>query len=258
MTLKYSPDLKHRLGDWVLPPQQILMIVLEFTCVALALTLVYLSIKVCNIKRSIFLLGLPFGFFFLMISYIFLGLHLVDLATSSIQSVTPLSSSLMWLRVVTQTIGIGLIAFLYLFASRYQHITRINYLRILGGSTILIIIAFGALYFFNPANIASVYADTSIFSVLNMILLSFITCLLLRKVQLAPKKHSGLLSAPVAFFCLWLGQLFFLIFGYAGGGVVALIASQISRVVSLALFIRIYYVANKEVPAYDGKQTEQS
>jgi hypothetical protein len=234
------------------------MIVLEFTCIALALALVYLSFKVCSTKRSIYLLGLPFGFFFLMISYTFLGLHLVDLTTSAIQSVTPLSSALMWLRVVTQTIGIGLIAFLYLFASRYQHITKLNYLRILASSTILILVAFVVLYFFNPKNIASVYADTNLFSVLNIVLLSFITCLLVRKVQLNPKSYSGLLSVIIAFFCLWLGQLFFLIFGYASGGVVALIASQTARVVSLALFIRIYYVANKEVSTYDGEQTEQS
>jgi hypothetical protein len=233
------------------------MIVLEFACIALALTLVYLSFKVCNTKRSIYLLGLPFGFFFLMTSYIFLGLHLVDLTTSSIQDITPLSSSLMWLRVVTQTIGIGLIAFLYIFASRYQHVTKTSYLLILAGSTVLILGAFGALYFFNPSNIASVYTDTNLFSLLNIVLLSFITCLLVRKVQLTSNKHSGVLTAPVAFFCLWLGQLFFLIFGYAGGGVVALIASQIARVASLALFIRIYYVANKEVSSYAGEQTEQ-
>jgi hypothetical protein len=164
----------------------------------------------------------------------------------------------MWLRVVTQTIGIGLIASLYLFASRYQHITKINYLRILGTSTILIICAFGALYFFDPSNIASVYADTNLFSVLNLTLLSIITCLLLRKIRLAPKKHSGLLGAPIAFFSLWLGQLFFLIFSYAHGGIIALIASQIARVVSLAIFIGIYYVANKEVSAYDGNEKKQS
>lgn len=234
------------------------MLVLEFTCIALASALVYLSFKVCSTKRSIYLLALPFGFFFLLISYIFLGLHIVDLAATSLQSITPLSSSLMWIRVVTQTIGIGIIAFLYLFASRYQHITKLNYLRILAGSTVLILIAFAALYFFDPANITSVYSDTNLFSILNIILLSFITCLLIRKVQLASQKHSGLLSAPLAFFCLWLGQLFFLIFAYVGGGVTALIASQIARFVSLALFIRIYYVANKEVSTYAGEQTEQS
>jgi hypothetical protein len=228
-------------------PQQVLMIVLEFTCIALAFTLVYLSSKVCNTKRSICLLGLPFGFFFLMISHIFLSLHLVDLTTSTLQSVTPLSSSLMWLRVATQTIGIGLIAFLYLFASRYQHVTKTSYLFILSGSTVLILVAFGALYFFNPSNITLVYADTNLFSLLNLVLLSFIICLLARRIQLASNSTSGVSSTPVAFFCLWLGQLFFLIFGYAGGGVVALIASQIAPVVSLGLFIRIYYVANKEV-----------
>jgi hypothetical protein len=223
------------------------MIVLEFTCIALALTLVYLSLKVCNTKRSIYLLGLPFGFFFLMISYIFLELHMIDLTSSSIQAVTPLSSALMWLRVATQTLGIGLITLIYLFASRYQHITRQNYLRILAGSTILILGAFVALYFCNPQNIASVYSNTNLFTIVNLALLSFITCLLLRRAQLTSQKHSGLLSAPVAFFCLWLGQLFFLIFGYASGGVVALIASQIARVVSLAIFLAIYYIANKEV-----------
>jgi hypothetical protein len=236
-------------------PERAIMLVLEFTCIALALTLVYLFFKVCNTKRSNILLGLPFGFFFLMLSYVFLGMHLIDL---TFQNVDVLSSSIMWLRVVTQTVGILLITCSYLFASRYQHITRSSYLITLAGSTVLVLGAFGALYFFKPIGIESIYADTNLFSLVNIVLLSFIICLLVRRFQVSSKTGSGLISAPVAFIFLWLGQLCFLVFAYAGGGNTALILSQIARVISLVLFIRIYYVANKEVSTYAGEQTEQS
>jgi hypothetical protein len=234
-------------------PERAIMLVLEFTCIALALTLVCLFFKVCNTKRSIFLLGLPFGFFFLMLSYIFLGMHLIDITFQG--GISALSSSIMWLRVVTQTIGIVLITSSYLFVSRYQHISKSSYLITLVGSTALAFVAFAALYFFQPYGLYAVYADSRIFSLLNIILLSFIICLLARRLQSKSKAGSGLISAPVAFIFLWLGQIFFLIYAYANGGNIALIVSQITRLISLVLFIRIYYIASKEVSTYAGEQT---
>ena len=156
------------------------MIVLEFTCIALALALVYLSFKVCNTKRSIYLLGLPFGFFFLMISYIFLGLHLVDLTTYPFRRYKAFQLT----HVVKSSYPDN--------RNRLNHIplpirqsipahSKNSYLLILAGSTILILTTFGALYYFNPSNITSVYHDTHLFSLLNIILLSFIICLLLGK-----------------------------------------------------------------------------
>jgi hypothetical protein len=234
---------------------QIIKLAFELICIALALSLVILFFKTYNTKRSFFLLGLPFGFFFLMFSYIFLGMHIVDLM---FQTVNPLSSSLMWLRVVTQTLGIVLITLSYIFASRYQHISKLNYLLILLCSTVLLFSIFGALFVINPAGLSSIYTDTNLFSIVNLVLLSFIILFLTGKNKLNPRKVSTLISAPVAFIFLWFGQLIFLGYAYGGGGDLILIASQVPRVISLALFITIYYMTFKEVSTYADQQTEQS
>ena len=73
-----------------------LIISLEFLCVALALILVYLFFKIYQTKCSKVLLGMPFGFLFLLISYLFLGLHMINLTFYNISS---FSSILMWVRV---------------------------------------------------------------------------------------------------------------------------------------------------------------
>ena len=234
---------------------RVILLVLEFTCIALALALVCLFFKVYNRKRSIFLLGLPFGFFFLMLSYVFLGLYLVDL---TFESVNPLSSLIMWLRVIIQTIGFALIAFSYFSAGRYQNITKYTYSIILIGSMGLVFSLFGALYFVNPSDLASVYTDINLFSIVNIALLSYVILFLSRKLQLSSRRVSGLTSAPLAFACLWLGQLSLLIYALAGGGDAALLGSQVARVVGLALFLRMYYLASKERSTDAGEQTEQS
>ena len=184
------------------------MLILEFSAVALALTLVYLFSKIYKTKHSLFLLGLPLGFFFLASSYFFLGIHLIDL---TFQNVNNLSSSLMWLRVVTQTIGFALIASSYLFVGKYQNTTKQSYLVILSSSTALILIIFGFLFVINPSGIASVYSDNDLFTVVNLALLSYIILFLIRKLQLTNRGVSALISGPAAFTFLWIGQFSFLV-----------------------------------------------
>jgi len=237
------------------PALQALIIILEFSCVALALTLFYLFFKIYKTKGSIFLLGLPIGFFFLMSSYFFLSAHLVD---SVFQSVNTLSSSIMWLRVITQTIGFVLIASSYVFASRYQHTTKQNYLVILSGSTALMLIAFGILFVSNPSGISSIYSYINLFVIVNLALLSYIIIFLTRKLMLANRKGSALISGVVAFASLWIGQFSFLVWALANGGSVALVGSQVARVVSFAIFIRIYYVSSKESSTDAVEQAKQS
>jgi hypothetical protein len=231
------------------------MLILEFSAAALALTLVYLFSKTYKTKRSLFLLGLPLGFFFLASSYLFLGAHLIDL---TFQNVNSISSSLMWVRVVTQTIGFVLIASSYLFAGRYQHTTKQSYLVILSGSAALILIAFGLLFVINPSGLASVYSDNQLFAIANLALLSYIILFLFRKLQLTNRGASALVSGPMAFTFLWLGQFSFLVWVLADGGDIALIGSQVARVISFVIFLRIYYTASKEQSTNALSQKKQS
>ncbi len=163
----------------------------------------------------------------------------------------------MWFRVVTQTIGFVLIAFSYLFAGSYQNTTKRSYLIILSGTVALIFGAFVILILANPSGLESVYSNNEIFATINLVLLSYIILFLVRKLQLIKLKVTDLIIAPVAFLALWLGQFSFLVFSFAGGGNIALVGSQIARVVGLALFIQICYQASKET-SDAPEQTKQS
>jgi hypothetical protein len=233
---------------------RILIIILEIVCIALATTLVYLFSKIYKTKRSFFLLSLPIGVFFLMSSYLFLLAHHLDL---SFRVIDPLSSSIMWLRAVTQTIGFSLIAVSYIFASRNQNTSKQSYLVILAGSCSLMFSALGVLYFLNPSGLSLIYSYTQLFSLVNIALLSYIIIFLDKKLLNAKTRSSGLFFSMLAFVCLWLGQIVFLVFALANGGVVALVGSQIARIVGFAIFIIIYYSASKEA-SHNCDQKKQS
>jgi len=171
----------------------------------------------------------------------------VHMVNSTFQNLASFSSSLMWVRVVTQTVGYSLMAVSYVVAGRFQGTSRRSYLIILLGVTALILSAFGLLFLFSdPAVLASVYSYIGIFTMVNLALLSYIILFLFRKIQLAKGGFKDLLSAPLAFVFLWIGQFSFLIWSVTDGGTIILIASQVARIMSFVLFVQIYYVASKE------------
>ncbi len=217
--------------------------------IVLALALVYLFFKVYRLEQSTFLLGLPFGFLFLAVSYIFLGVHL------AYTSVDTFSSSLMWLRVVTQTWGYALIAASYFLSTRSQKGTGRNLFAISVLSFVSIFFAFGLLLIFNPAGLSVVYSANELFTVTNLCLIGYIIFFLVRKLELANGGVSGLTSAPLAFAFLWIGEFSYLLWEF-DRGMAALVGSQIARVIALVLFIRIYYLTSKGLPALDSKQAE--
>jgi len=191
-----------------------------------------------------FLLGLPFGFSFLLASYFFLGLHMINLTYYHISA---FSSILMWVRVLTQSIGFTLIAISYLIAGRYQGTSRRSYSIILLGTTSLVFSVFGFLtLFLSPLKLASVYSSNSLFTVVNLALLSFIILFLFRKMYLARVKSKNLLSAPLAFVFLLLGQFIFLVWSTVSNDTIILIGSQVARIVGFVLFVQIYYASRKE------------
>ncbi len=226
------------------------LMVIGIVTIPIAIALSYLFFKVYRYQRSITLLGLPVGFLFLTISYVFLGAHLVYPAMD------PISSSLMWLRVATQTWGFTLIAASYFMANRTQKITKHSYLALSLWSIVAVVCIFALLLVINPVGLSSVYADNGLFTAANLGLLTYIMFCLIRKIKLTTGKVSSLVGAPIAFGLLWLGQLSFLLWDLNNGGTVCLFGSEVTRLVSLALFILIYYQASKEVSAIDKYETK--
>jgi hypothetical protein len=219
--------------------------VLGAVSIALALILVILFFKVYKTQRSIFLLGLPFGFLFLSLSYLFLGAHLV------LPYEQTLSGSLMWLRVITQTGGFLLIALSYYLSNRSQNQkkSRYSFATISLFLVISVTILFCLLVIINPSGLTSVYILNDYFTVANLCLLGYIIIFLTLKFMHSNRART-LVSAPIAFTLLWIGQLMFLVWD-VGSSEIPLLSSQIVRIAALAIFIEIYYLAIREAPASD-------
>lgn len=195
-------------------------------------------------RRMTFLLGIPFGFLFLLISHFFLGIHMINL---TFYDISAFSSTIMWVRVVTQTIGFSLITLSYIIAAWHQGTSKRSYLIILISTILLVLGVFEFLLLFaNPLDLAAIYGSNRIFAIVNLVLLSMITVFLFRKIKFKNGKTPILLSAPLGFFCFWLGQFLFLVYSLVIHDSAVLIGSQIVRIVGFALFVQIYYSARKE------------
>ncbi len=111
-------------------------------------------------------------------------------------------------------------------------------------SLVGIICVFGLLLIINPTGLQTVYSINEIFSIVDLGLLIYVVAFLVRKLELSNGGVSGLISAPLAFAFLGLGEVSFLIWSI-DSSMTALVLSQIARVLGLLLFIRIYYLARK-------------
>jgi hypothetical protein len=213
------------------------LIISQAISVILALTLVYLFSKSYRLQRSVFLLGLPLGFFFLAISYVFLALSIANRGVMA-------ADSFMWLRLVTQTFGFVFISATYYFSSKPQKTTRFAFLAILTATTTIILILFALLFIAPPIGLPSVSVINDFFGVANLVFVGYIIAFLIRKLELAGAGVSGLVSAPLAFTILWIAQLTILIWSI-DGSLASLITANIARIVALTLFLRIYYLTSK-------------
>lgn len=224
------------------------LVLIEVVSIALALALVYLFLNAYRVKHSYSLLGLPFGFLFLAVSSsFFLGAYFAQNWA--------LFGLFMWLRVVTQCCGFALIAFSYFSSHKPPKSNRRRFLVVLLWSFILVLCIFGLLAAIYPIGLSSVFSANEIFTLANLALLTYITIFLIRRLELAKDRVSGLITAPIAFALLWLGQFSFLIWDIDRSSV-ALDSSHVMRVIGLALFIRIYYLTGKGQPADDNEQAQ--
>jgi hypothetical protein len=206
----------------------------------LSVILVYLFFRVYWSQRSLYLLGMPIGFLFLAISNFFLVLHFFYPNTIIF------STSLMWIRVITQTWGFILIASSYYLSRKREKTTKFGLIDLSAWSVVSVICIFGLLVLLNPAMIlATVYVSNGFFSIVNLALLSYIFIFLLRNLDSAKNLAKGMVATPLVFALLWLGQLCFLIWDIDKSQV-ALLGSQASRAAGLGIFIWIYYLVSKE------------
>ncbi len=133
----------------------------------------------------------------------------------SFNNINDYSSILMWIRVITQFLGFTLLSFSYFIVGKYQGANRNNYLITILGTLLLFLIAFGVFLLVSPLELLSVYSFSSIFTIFNLFLLSYITIFLSRKIKHTKKLFEKAPPALFAFFSLWIGQLAFLIYSEA-------------------------------------------
>jgi len=215
------------------------LIASEFISAALALILVYFFFRTYRLTRSIYLLGLPFGFSFLAFSYVFLGMSLIY------EKNVAISESFLWLRLITQSFGFAFVAFAYYFSSKSEKTTKYSFGLISLVSIISILLFFGALAVAPPCmELPSVNVTDEYFRVMNLFFLGYVIYYLVKHFEPSHRAISGLIWAPLAFSFLWLAQYSSLIWGIDGSQT-AFVLAHVARLASLILFIRIYYLSRR-------------
>lgn len=207
----------------------------EFVSTVLALVLIYLFFKAYRVTHSIYLLGLPVGFSFLAFSYIFLGISLLY------ENDVIVSESFLWLRLITQSFGFAFVAFTYYFSSKSERATKFFLGMISFASIISILLFLGTLIVAPPfLGLPSVNVVDECFTIINLVFLGYVICHLVKHLKLSHGAVSSLIWAPLAFSLLWLAQYSLLIWGIDGSQT-AFAVAHVARLVSLVLFISIYY-----------------
>jgi hypothetical protein len=202
----------------------------EVASVVLALVVIYFFFKAYRLRRSVFLLGLPLGFSFLAASYVFLGMFLVYS-----------NGFFLWLRLITESYGFAFIAFSYYFSSNAERTAKYFLVFIALASFVSILLLFVALIVAPPFfALPAVRTVDEVFRLANLVFLGYVIYYLVRKLESSHEAISGLVWAPFAFSLMWLAQFSFFIWG-VDGSQTAFAAGHVARLISLALFIRIYY-----------------
>jgi len=219
----------------------------EFISTVFALILVYFFLKAYRLTRSISLVGLPVGFSFLASSYIFLGVSLLyenDVAVSEV---------FLWFRLITQSFGFAFVVFTYYFSSKTEKTAKYFLSIISLASVISILLVFGALMVSPPfMEVPRVDVADECFRILNLVFLGYVIYYLVKHLESLRGAISGFIWAPLAFSLLWLAQYSLLIWGIDGSQT-AFVFAHVARLVSLTLFIRVYYSSGRA--GIEGRET---
>jgi hypothetical protein len=217
----------------------VILVTSEVISAGLAVVLVYIFLKAYRLTRSVYLLGLPFGFSFLAFSYLSLGASLLHKADSVF------SEGFLWLYLVTQTFGFALIAFSYYFSKRTEERAK-HVLEIvsLGSVTSILLILLG-LYVAPPClGLPSNDVAEEGFRIANLFFLVYVVYTLVRNWRSSKQPISLLAWAPSAFSIFAVGQYSQLIYEIDGSQS-AFIFAHVLRIASLILLIHIYYASGR-------------
>jgi hypothetical protein len=110
-----------------------------------------------------------------------------------------------------------------------------------------VLLLFGALVIAPPSfQLPPVGVVDEVFRIANLFFLGYIIYFLVRKLESLTSKVSELMNASIAFVILWIAQFSSLIWG-VDGSLTAFVAAHVARIISLVLFIRIYYLAGRGI-----------
>jgi hypothetical protein len=214
----------------------------ELVSVALALVLVFSFLRAYLLERSLYLLGLPLGFFLLGLSYYFLGMHL------AYENDAVVSERFFWLRLVTESVGLAFVALTYYLSSNREQFRRffsprtLKILALFVAAFAILLLAGFLAGLFSFLELPSAYAVDSGFAVVNLFLLGYVIYHLVRRLKSSSEGVSSSIWAPTAFSILWLGEYSLLIWR-TDGSQTSFILAHVARLVSLVFIIRIYWLS---------------
>lgn len=217
----------------------LLPIASEIISAGLAFVLVYFFFRAYRLTKLAYLLGLPFGFSFLGVSYISLGVSMIY-ERSSVSSIGSL-----WLYLVTQTYGFAFVTISYYFSRKMEekakHILKIVSL----ASAISIFLILLGLYLAPPSlGLPSNDVADEGFRIANLVFLVYVIYTLVKNWESSRRPISRSMWASSAFSLLAIGQYSQLIHDIDGSQT-AFIFAHILRIASLLVLIYIYYVSGK-------------
>jgi hypothetical protein len=157
-----------------------------------------------------------------------------------------ISESFLWLRIATQGFGYVFVAFTYYFSSKDEKTSKNLLLVITFASTVSVsLILVGATLSAPFMGISTVDIVDETLGAINLVFVGYIVYHLSKRLKsLLKEEISGVMWAPLAFTLLWLSQYSFLIWAI-DGSLTAFAFAHVARLVSLILFIHVYYMPGR-------------
>jgi len=210
------------------------LIIVEGFSAALALILVRFMIKPYRMMCDVRYLGLPLGFAFLAVSYVFMGasLHFSD---------PVIVEKLQWLQLFTGAYAFIFLALTYYFSDKtHKRRTHLLVQALVSLSFLVLFIALAVVFMPPPSALQNYKRVDEYFRIFNMTCALYITFYTLRRHVRRPAPETIL--APLGYALLAFSQYSFLIWSL-DASYSAFIGAHIIRVASLLTFLFISFKA---------------
>lgn len=217
----------------------LVLILLESISAVMALVLVRFMIKPYRMTGESRYLGLPLGFAFLGISYIFMGVSLFVEDPLVVDRVK-------WLQLFMGAYGFVFLAVTYYFSARTPQRESRIFMQAIVSLAFLILVLLFIILFLPPAFAMPSYKEADeYFRLLSMILAIYVTLTVLRSHALRPEPKTIL--APLGYALLAFSQYSFLIWSL-DSSFSAFAGAHIIRIASLLVFLFVSYKAITATP----------